>query len=120
MNDKATKPEEGQTILTAPSTTTISTTSSGSKRATSAAEYTPARRKVVNVINKRVAKVLNALHVLGNVSKLSVIDQQLSDGDVERIMTSVEAEVAFLRRRLTSAATGKQLDHEFDLEAKAE
>lgn len=97
------------------STTTNSTTSSSSERK----PYTPNRRKVVNLINSRTGKAINALRVLGNVTKLTVLDQNLADADVERIMTAIEAEVAFLRRRLTSAATGVQLDVEFDLDAKS-
>jgi hypothetical protein len=102
-------------------TTTTSTTSSGSKRkakrALSAAEFEPKRRKFRNLINGRVGRCLNAIRVVANVAKLEVSKDVLADDDVEAILQAIEAEVAQCRRRLTSAATGHQLDVEFDVDA---
>jgi hypothetical protein len=63
-------------------------------------------------------RAINAIRVVANLAKLDASKDTMADDDVERICTAIEAEVAHMRRRLTSAATGQQLDVEFDIEAK--
>ena len=98
------------------STPTTSTTSSGSKRAKSVADVTSKRRKFTNLANGRVSRAMNAIRVVANLSKQEASRNVLADADVEIICTAIEAETLMMRKRLTSAATGEQLDVEFDLD----
>ena len=118
MNDSPSPNATGPAVTAREATTTTSMTSSGSKRrASSAADYEPKRRKFRNLANGRVGRALNAIRVVANLAKLEASKDVLGDADVLAICQAVEAEVAMMRRRLTSAATGHQLDVEFDLDA---
>lgn len=97
-------------------TPTTTPPASSSDRARSAKEVISARRKFTNLVNGRVTRALHAIRVVANLSKMEASKDQMADADVEAIMAALDREVAICRKRLTSAATGQQLDVEFELD----
>lgn len=71
------------------------------------------RAKFEELAVARTKKVIKALRILANMGGKNRYSYEFSEVDVEKIASTIEAEVAQLRQIMI--APGRQLDIEFDL-----